>query len=462
VTGDLYKHIKCSVFSILTAISKVLESVVKEDLEAHIAAVNGLQFGFRKKRSCSTALASAHASWTQAAKAGKVVGIMAFDLSAAFNTISKELLIPKLAGLNITGLALRWFNSYMLGGQQCVAWNDCHSAYVAVKYGVRQGSILGPVLFTIHMRDLPAFLGVGDDSIIIYANDSNIWTVGRNVNDVQAALEQLAAKFAKFNAVNGLVLNAAKTQLLYNSAAGNSDQASVSVDKNIIMPGKTMEMLGVKFNRQLSTAPHTNAMVAATKTRASLVARLSHHLPRGAYLRTLAMGLVLGKLSHALAAVATRRLSNAKTCPGKEKDIQKALNTVAHSITGAKLQNHVPIRALIDRARIPSFNELSIRAVAMETWSAFWSDDGGDGEQNPVGSGVFGKRATLSMPEVCPVVPGVHQVEPGVHPVMPNIPPLPLSCLPRGRPQLAISSLAQGAPTPSSPTRPRHRTRRPR
>jgi hypothetical protein len=211
------------VFSILTAISKLLESVVKEDLEAHIAAVNRSQFGFRKKRSCSTALASAHASWTQSAKAGKVVGIMAFDLSAAFNTISKELLIPKLAGLNITGLALHWFDSYMSGGQQCVAWNDCHSAYVAVKYGVRQGLILGPVLFTIHMQVLPAFLGVGDDSIIIYANDSNVWTVGRNVNDVQAALEQLAAKFAKFNALNGLVLNAAKTQLLYNRAAGNSD-----------------------------------------------------------------------------------------------------------------------------------------------------------------------------------------------------------------------------------------------
>jgi hypothetical protein len=288
---------------------------------------------------------------------------------------------------------------------------------------VRQGSILGPVLFTIHMQDLPAFLGVGNNGIIIYAEDSNVLTVGRNINDVQAALEQLADKFAKFTEVNGLVLNAAKTQLLYLSAAGNSDHASVSLDGNIIMPSRTLEMLGVKFNRQLSTDPHIDAMVAATKTRASVVSRLTHHLPRGAYLRTLAMGLVLRKLSHALAAVASPRLSNAETCPGKEKDIQKALNTVARSITGAKLQNHVPIRALIDRAGIPSFNELSIRAVAMETWSAFWSNDGCDGERNPVGSRLFGKRATLGMPEVCQVVPGVHQVEPGVHPVMPDIPP---------------------------------------
>jgi hypothetical protein len=72
--------------SILPAMSKILEASVKADLEAHLARVNALpwaQYGFRLKRSCTTALAHAHAGWLTGAERGQVIGIMAFDLSAA-------------------------------------------------------------------------------------------------------------------------------------------------------------------------------------------------------------------------------------------------------------------------------------------------------------------------------------------------------------------------------------------
>jgi hypothetical protein len=84
--------------SILPAMSKILEGVVKQDLEKHLAAVNGLptsQHGFRPGRSCTTALASAHLSWTSAATSGKVVGLMGFDFSSVFDTVAKESLLPK-------------------------------------------------------------------------------------------------------------------------------------------------------------------------------------------------------------------------------------------------------------------------------------------------------------------------------------------------------------------------------
>lgn len=49
-----------------------------------------------------------------------MVGILAFDLTAAFDTVDKELLLPKLAALGIVGTALKWLDSYLSGGQQCV------------------------------------------------------------------------------------------------------------------------------------------------------------------------------------------------------------------------------------------------------------------------------------------------------------------------------------------------------
>jgi hypothetical protein len=85
--------------SILPAMSKVLESLVKGDLEAHLKRVNGLpgsQYGFRPKRSCTSALAHAQAGWLSGAAKGQVVGLMAFDLSVAFDTVAAEQLAPML------------------------------------------------------------------------------------------------------------------------------------------------------------------------------------------------------------------------------------------------------------------------------------------------------------------------------------------------------------------------------
>jgi hypothetical protein len=59
-----------------------------------------------------------HARWSVGEN--KVIGILAFDLTAGFDTVAKEQLLPKLAKLGITWNALSWFESYMSGGRQAV------------------------------------------------------------------------------------------------------------------------------------------------------------------------------------------------------------------------------------------------------------------------------------------------------------------------------------------------------
>jgi hypothetical protein len=60
------------------------------------------QHGFRKGRFCTTTLATAHAAWVSAGKL-KVVAVISFDLSAAFDTVSKEDLLPKMSSIAIRG-----------------------------------------------------------------------------------------------------------------------------------------------------------------------------------------------------------------------------------------------------------------------------------------------------------------------------------------------------------------------
>jgi hypothetical protein len=66
-----------------------------------------------------------------------VVGVAAFDLTAAFDTVDKAQLVPKLTGLGITGKARLWFESYLSGGRQCVDWNGARSGHICIEFGVR-------------------------------------------------------------------------------------------------------------------------------------------------------------------------------------------------------------------------------------------------------------------------------------------------------------------------------------
>jgi hypothetical protein len=79
----------------------------------------------------------------------------------------------------------------------------------------------------------------------------------------------------------GLSMNASKTQLLFSSRAGNVTETPVEVDGSVIHPVDTIELLGVRYNRKLSTPPHMKALLAALRQRAPVVARRANHLHRG-------------------------------------------------------------------------------------------------------------------------------------------------------------------------------------
>jgi hypothetical protein len=383
--------------SILPALSKVLETIVKGDLEEHLKRVNGLpgsQYGFRPKRSCTSALAHAQAGWLSGAAKGKVVGLMAFDLSAAFDTVAVDQLVPTLRAMGIAGRELRWFICYMTGGRQSVVWDGTVGGLVDVLYGVRQGSILGPLLFIILTSGMANYLGVREDENIVYADDSNVWQTGSTREDVARKLTEKAALFVEYTRKMGLSMNASKTQLLFSSRAGNVTETPVEVDGSIIYPADTIELLGVRYDRKLSTAPHSKALLAAVRQRASIISRLANHLPRGEYLRQLSYGLVMGKFSHALAAVARPRLEPEDNASGIWGGIQVALNNVARSITGVRRRDHVKIEDLLAQAGLESANRMVVKAIAAETWSSFHSDDGGEGARNHIGRILFSDRRT--------------------------------------------------------------------
>jgi hypothetical protein len=108
--------------------------------------------------------------------------------------------------------ALRWFRSYMTGGRQKCQWNGVFSSWLEVRYGVRQGSLLGPLLFILVICGAPRWL---TDMIAKYADDIFCWCYGATHEEVALQLHQRARSFARFTQALGLKMNKQKTQLLY-------------------------------------------------------------------------------------------------------------------------------------------------------------------------------------------------------------------------------------------------------
>ena len=178
----------------LSFISKILEKIVANRLQAHIKnnhLSNPLQSAYSKHHSTESALLKVHNDIIISMDKGEVTALTLLDLSAAFDTIDHTTLTDRLSDwYGISGQAQTWFSSYLQNRHQSVKIEDTFSDKVTLSFGVSQGSVLGPALFTLYTTPLSAIISSFDISFHLYADDTQIH-MSLLVSNAKESLEKL-------------------------------------------------------------------------------------------------------------------------------------------------------------------------------------------------------------------------------------------------------------------------------
>ena len=254
--------------SLLPIVSKLLEKIVQQQLISYLDA-NGLmpddQFAYRKNHSTEDALTLAINRWLTAKYACKYTAIVFVDMSKAFDSVRHSQLVEELFRLGITGVSLTWFMDYLSGRMQRVHVGTDYSSYVSCTQGVPQGSVLGPLLFTLYIRSLNSCL----PSTVCsqqFADDIIIEATGTDPEDIARTLTTAVTNLHLWLKARGLRLNEKKTQVLFLPPRGQS-----SPTEPVWCNGKALETvqvakyLGVMIDEHMSWNAHVGMVVAKAK-----------------------------------------------------------------------------------------------------------------------------------------------------------------------------------------------------
>ena len=258
--GDCSLLVNYRPITLLPTISKVFERVTHDEMYEYFNQFNLLaeqQYVFRKQHSTDNAAVKLVDHVSKEMEAGKIPANVYINFSKSFDTLVFDVLFFKLKYYGVTGTALDLMKCYLTNRKQSVVFDSCQSEHVKICTGVPQGSILGPLFFSVYINDLITvsnrlnFLMYADDTTIYFnLEDFNLLTRETNIN---RELEKVNISLK----LNKLSLNTQKTKLmLFHRKQKHFDKISVVINSIEIEHVPSFNFLGIMFDENLSWKSH--------------------------------------------------------------------------------------------------------------------------------------------------------------------------------------------------------------
>lgn len=258
-TGSEYRPI-----AILPFLSKAFERILHNQITSFLHG-NGMltdrQSGFRKNHSCISALVDVTEEIRREVDKGKTAFLILLDHSKAFDTVDHSILCYKLSNFfNFSSTATKLLSTYLSKRYQYVDTQVKISKTLPVTRGVPQGSIVGPLLFSLYSNDLPNILV--ECKVRMYADDVQLYTSCSNemVDQCISSINQELHRISEWASANGLAINPKKSKciVIQKRLSRFIVAPNFFINTQNIEVVKSAKNLGIIFNSTLTWSDHIN------------------------------------------------------------------------------------------------------------------------------------------------------------------------------------------------------------
>jgi hypothetical protein len=258
--------------SLTSIVCKMLESLIRDAVLVYLeknSKIVANQYGFRPGYSCSTQLLEVMEDFTSFMDLSSDFDCIYLDFAKAFDRVSHVKLISKLHDIGIQGNLLKWIKDFLYNRKQRVMVNGVSSEWTKVTSGIPQGSVLGPILFTIFINDLPIAL---DSHVKIFADDTKIYNTVDKATMIQEDLDKLMQWSTKWL----LPFNVDKCSVVHY---GSNNTRNVYTMNNRDLAADTLiRDLGILFQDDLKFGSHINKIVASANGKLGIIRNTFHEL----------------------------------------------------------------------------------------------------------------------------------------------------------------------------------------
>ena len=257
--------------SLLPTFSKILEKAANVQIVAYLqkhCLLDPYQSAYKMNHSTMTALLKITDDILDAIDDSDISLLIFLDFSKAFDTVNHKILIEKLKILGFQQETCEWIGSYLSNRYQRVVVGDETSDWVHIENGVPQGSILGPLLFTILVSDMRWH--IWDGSYHQYADDTDLLFESSvdDINETIVKANNVLEKITNYCNDNVLNLNAGKSKFMFVGTRPGLKKLETIVLNDIKIDGtkldrvKEAKNLGVTIDEVLSWIKHINLNIS--------------------------------------------------------------------------------------------------------------------------------------------------------------------------------------------------------
>ena len=171
------------------------------------------QYGFREKHSSGITLLNLVDQVSNELDRKQFSICVFINLSKAFDTLARQILLGKLNQYGTRGMANSWFSNYLENGKQFVSIGTDFSDTCVIKCGVSQEYILGPLLFLLYINGI---VNISDlATLILFAGDTNMFLCGYDLSMLISTVNTFLDKISQWFKANKLVIKCENQTLCY-------------------------------------------------------------------------------------------------------------------------------------------------------------------------------------------------------------------------------------------------------